>query len=202
MNLIRPILLATCMFAASPSGAATFVFSGSRANVDAAGAAATRCGTRSTTNVRHDPPTATSTGLSNFGAFTPTLSHCIQLPPSTTGPTAFDLGEFSFEFESGDTLFGTYSGNLSPAGPGLFSVAQTHIVGGGTGLFLGATGSFDSSGLLSFLSGRPTVEQTFAGELNLSAVPEPSTWAMMLLGFGAVGWSMRRRSYGRPLLAH
>lgn len=24
-------------------------------------------------------------------------------------------------------------------------------------------------------------------------VPEPSTWALMLVGFGAVGWSMRRR---------
>jgi hypothetical protein len=28
------------------------------------------------------------------------------------------------------------------------------------------------------------------------AVPEPSTWAMMLLGFGAIGFSMRRRRRG------
>ena len=27
-----------------------------------------------------------------------------------------------------------------------------------------------------------------------NAVPEPATWAMMLMGFGAVGYSMRRRS--------
>jgi hypothetical protein len=27
----------------------------------------------------------------------------------------------------------------------------------------------------------------------VSAIPEPATWAMMLLGFGAVGYSMRRR---------
>lgn len=27
---------------------------------------------------------------------------------------------------------------------------------------------------------------------SASAVPEPSTWAMMLFGFGAVGWGMRR----------
>lgn len=26
-----------------------------------------------------------------------------------------------------------------------------------------------------------------------SAVPEPGTWAMMLLGFGAIGWQLRRR---------
>ncbi|MES2904398.1 MAG: PEPxxWA-CTERM sorting domain-containing protein [Pseudomonadota bacterium] len=25
------------------------------------------------------------------------------------------------------------------------------------------------------------------------AVPEPATWAMMLMGFGAIGWAMRRR---------
>jgi len=27
------------------------------------------------------------------------------------------------------------------------------------------------------------------------AVPEPATWAMMLLGFGSVGFAMRRRRY-------
>lgn len=29
--------------------------------------------------------------------------------------------------------------------------------------------------------------------LNISAVPEPMTWAMMVLGFGAAGAAMRRR---------
>lgn len=33
----------------------------------------------------------------------------------------------------------------------------------------------------------------------IPAVPEPATWAMMLLGFGAIGFSMRRRR--RPMLA-
>jgi hypothetical protein len=31
------------------------------------------------------------------------------------------------------------------------------------------------------------------------AVPEPATWALMLLGFGAVGWQIRRRRH--PVLA-
>jgi hypothetical protein len=31
-----------------------------------------------------------------------------------------------------------------------------------------------------------------------SAVPEPTTWAMMLIGFGAVGYSMRRLKIGYP----
>jgi len=28
---------------------------------------------------------------------------------------------------------------------------------------------------------------------GVGSVPEPATWAMMLIGFGAIGWSMRRR---------
>lgn len=31
-----------------------------------------------------------------------------------------------------------------------------------------------------------------------SAVPEPGTWAMMLLGFSAIGFAMRRRKSGVP----
>jgi opacity protein-like surface antigen len=35
--------------------------------------------------------------------------------------------------------------------------------------------------------------------LGVSAVPEPATWAMMLVGFGAVGYSMRSRKAGYRL---
>lgn len=37
--------------------------------------------------------------------------------------------------------------------------------------------------------------------VNLDAVPEPATWAMMLAGFGAVGGLARRRRTPRPVLA-
>ncbi|MBS0281639.1 MAG: PEPxxWA-CTERM sorting domain-containing protein, partial [Proteobacteria bacterium] len=31
-----------------------------------------------------------------------------------------------------------------------------------------------------------------------SAVPEPGTWMVLILGFFAVGWAMRRRAHLRP----
>ncbi len=37
---------------------------------------------------------------------------------------------------------------------------------------------------------------------NLTAVPEPATWAMMIMGFGAVGGAMRRKKKLTPALAY
>lgn len=201
---MRRSALATAAFlaAATPmtARAATIEFTGSRTNVDAPGPAAARCGTRATTNVVHNPAIgATSAGASNLGAFIPTLQHCIQLPLSAAAANPFDLGEFTFDFGAGDTLFGTYSGFLTFASPGLFNVFQTHVVTGGTGFFDGASGGFESSGVLSFPGGRPTVTQTFAGRLVApAAVPEPGTWAMLIAGFGVLGAAMRRRRMTLP----
>lgn len=38
-------------------------------------------------------------------------------------------------------------------------------------------------------------------EVPPPAVPEPGSWAMMLMGFGGIGLAMRRRSSGTPQLA-
>ncbi len=35
---------------------------------------------------------------------------------------------------------------------------------------------------------------TIGGTLTLNAVPEPATWALFILGFGAIGATLRRRS--------
>ena len=40
---------------------------------------------------------------------------------------------------------------------------------------------------------------TYSGTLNITAVPEPATWGLMLLGFGAIGFAMRRRRRGTML---
>lgn len=194
--MYRVISIAACAAAAclggvaSSASAGTIAFSGMRMNVDAPGPQAARCGTRTTANIRPGP-SSTSIGMSNLGAFTPVLSHCIQLPLAASTP--FDLGEFTFDFGGGDTLIGSYSGTVTFNAPGLFNIDQAHLVTGGTGRFLNASGGFTSSGTLSFPNGRPTVQQAFAGTLNAPGIPEPASWGLMILGFGLAGTGLRRR---------
>jgi hypothetical protein len=69
-------------------------------------------------------------------------------------------------------------------------------------------GSPQITGLSGFALGNSVFETTdlqrrsflFDSNLQLiatnSAVPEPGTWTMMLLGFGAIGYCMRRRKVG------
>jgi len=49
------------------------------------------------------------------------------------------------------------------------------------------------------IMGNAGADGQMGGHIDIRAVPEPATWAMMLLGFGAVGFAMRRRR--APILA-
>jgi hypothetical protein len=50
----------------------------------------------------------------------------------------------------------------------------------------------------SLALGETVLRQDITGRLQ-AAVPEPGTWALMLLGFGGIGFAMRRRQ--KPVLA-
>lgn len=59
-------------------------------------------------------------------------------------------------------------------------------------------------GIADFTPGERRFVATFADGTTLAgtgAVPEPATWAMMLAGFGAVGFAMRRRANVRTTVA-
>jgi hypothetical protein len=60
-----------------------------------------------------------------------------------------------------------------------------------------ATGTTATLSFINLTGGEN--EGVFLDAVSLVAVPEPSTWMMMLVGFGAIGFAMRRK--GRSLLA-
>jgi hypothetical protein len=106
-----------------------------------------------------------------------------------------DGGSFQqAEFNLFNALTDTTSVGISING----GATQTFSLGNGENFFgFTATGgdvitsiAFDTNG-----SGVTDLRQLRVGGVRASvgAVPEPGTWAMMLIGFGAVGFSIRRR---------
>jgi hypothetical protein len=71
---------------------------------------------------------------------------------------------------------------LAPGTDEFYSIRNLSVAAGQYALRLGG-------------SGASNINASYSGTLNFSpaAVPEPATWAMMILGMGAVGFAMRRR---------
>jgi hypothetical protein len=122
----------------------------------------------------------------------------------------------TFAPEDGSFLFNTVSFNVDAISDGslrvsgttvggssatsVFTLADLAIGGAGENRFSFTTndGSLLSSITLTAIgTSFSSVEQI---RLGVSAVPEPGTWALMLFGFGAVGYSMRRRKVGYKIM--
>ena len=180
------------LIAAMPAGAATIAFSGTFTNTNPPASPTGRCAPAAST-VSIAPGLGTNAGTSNFGSFTATNSHCIVLPL----PAPYTDGLFSYAFDAGDVLRGTYSGALSTTvTPGTFANLQNFVVTGGTGRFAGASGSFTGTGNVVFGSGPPSAFVTLSGLVNAPAVPEPASWALFVTGFGIIGAALRTRRGG------
>ena len=105
-----------------------------------------------------------------------------------------DGGVFDFTFDLGDKITGSYSGFFTPTDtPNVLNTFVDYLVTGGTGRFLGASGEIHGVGILDRTVPRPLNSLTLNGTLDMPAVPEPATWAMMIMGFGMVGALVRRR---------
>ncbi len=115
----------------------------------------------------------------------------------------------------------TFNVDSDPTPTSVGGDSFTTAISNGTGQYLGRTestfygigsgGLFDSYFGAQIYTGPTSAPSIFqsgtfaaffgndpnqAGSLTISAVgavPEPATWAMMLLGFGAVGFALRRR---------
>lgn len=136
---------------------------------------------------------AAATGTANSGSFT-----------IFNNNGAFSLTAFN-------GTVGGVSYNLSTAGLATFGSNRVYLGGllNGVNLVVGGTNDFDQDG--SFAPGALAFTDTFsyavAGTVGIvgsptvnftqvvaaAAVPEPATWGMVILGMGAVGYTMRRR---------
>jgi hypothetical protein len=118
-----------------------------------------------------------------------------------TGPAAFGSGAFVGASSSSGSTF-LINGNTGviylPSGytSGSF-ISGTDTFGGTTLAGLGLT---DGTYTYDFGTG-PNEDSVVVNIGNVSAVPEPSTWAMMILGFMGVGFMAYRRKSQPALMA-
>jgi hypothetical protein len=174
--------------AAAPIHAATFPFSGTAA----ATAVPFMDASCAPLPFRGIIPLSDSSGMSNFGSFTYSHNVCTQ---GATGPV---IGTFALDF-GGSLLTGLLNGSSAArvGVPGLFDQMFEYTVTGGTGQFVGATGAFTNVGTVDVRGGPPSrLALNFTGTIDVPAVPESASWALMLGGFALVGSALRRRTMG------
>jgi PEP-CTERM motif len=141
--------------------------------------------------VRPLTPQSGTFGLADLASFTldtNTIFTFSQLNPSGFPSSGFfsyglaDLTSFSATFANGAlTALSFETGALSAistSGNGDFGLQSFRVTG------LGPDGASTFNGDFQLLT---------SGQLEIAAVPEPATWALMIIGFGMIGGTLRAR---------
>ena len=174
MSKSTVLAVAAILFTSTSALAQTLPFTGTRENVNPLNPPGGRCVPPFFNTVNITPGAVSSTGTSNISTFTSLQSHCISSAP----PTPLSDGRFTYTFEGGDTIFGTYTGNVAnSATPGIFTATENLVITGGTGRFIGATGTIDSTGSLVFANGFGTFQGTLSGGIAASTATASGTFA-------------------------
>jgi hypothetical protein len=115
--------------------------------------------------------------------FTTDVAGMLNIVLSTTATSEINDTDFSNVFLTGTGLAGSIAIEEVLGDPNETRALNNFQVGAGT--------------FTLNIQGNPGTQNGSLGGTvafqSMAAVPEPGTWAMMLLGFGAIGFSMRRR---------
>jgi hypothetical protein len=122
---------------------------------------------------------------------------------SPSSPLSFEDTYF-FIIDADGLGSGAVTTSLSGALGGITDVDFTSVTINGTPVPQSPNGAFEFAGITNYpivsgannylvITGTARGNGSYGGNLTFTPVPEPGTWAMMLFGFGAVGFGMRRR---------
>ncbi|MFL6785506.1 MAG: FxDxF family PEP-CTERM protein [Sphingomicrobium sp.] len=156
--------------------------------------------------VSGNPFTGTSPVTATIGN-TPNVGGTVATPVNFSDDFQFTIGP------PGGGLIGTGSGSLATSTSVLLSATDldlTSILVNGTPITITRTGGTATNGLIEtagtanvpifsgqlnhiVVNGVSRGFGSYGGNLTFLPVPEPATWMMMLLGFGAIGLSIRKR---------
>lgn len=178
----------------SPDGGMTFTFgyTSTCGSSGAAPAGAVTCG------ATPSPFEATVQFMNDVAGF-----YGLGLQTTATTNQSGIIASTDVDFFNSNPLFSSGAYLTTTGGDFIAALSPT---AGSDDVFEGRTLSglfLDAGTYVIHVTGDRGNASSFTGTLNFAgqegAVPEPATWAMMLLGFGAVGWQLRRRR--NPVLA-
>ena len=127
-------------------------------------------------------------GPSNTGDFTDVLDFTNTVGGSYNLSVLTDIGTSFVDFGCAGCGISLTGGSIS----GSLVIPLVSTANGGF-TFAYDNLSLDSGEYVLTLVGNSPALGDYRGSVNFTAVPEPAVWAMMLIGFGAIGASVRRR---------
>ena len=155
-----------------------------------------------------------ATGTDAGSALTVSAPNNLTIPETVDFTTTSSAGgTYTSYFDFSNDQAGYYNFALISSTLGATVTLEQVLANGGVTVIDTISGATNSLSLLTGnLDANTTYRFSYTGTLPegggkvsgnasfyVAAVPEPATWAMMLIGFGGIGLAMRRRR--RPVLA-